>query len=69
MTKRTWRDLTWREWMIPPPDGTIPWHPLWDTLRGIFCVLLAAAALFEMYQHFDWWAVLLIVVLVGGMAS
>lgn len=69
MTGRTWRDLSWREWVIPPPDGTITWHPLWDTLRAAFCAFLLLYIGWQFYDSFSWWGVLLIVVLVGGMAS
>lgn len=64
-----WRDLTLREWIIPPPDGEMVWHPIWDTLRMALCVVLFAALCLDFYQHFGWEALLFIVVIVGGMAS
>jgi len=37
---------------------------------GIFMCLLALGMMgFEIYQHGGWWALLLAVVLIGGMAS
>lgn len=53
--QRTWRDLTRREWLIPPPDGTIPWHPLWDTLRAAFCLFLIGLMLFDLFNKLSFW--------------
>lgn len=54
--------------MYDPHDGT-RWHPVWDTLRSGFCLVLLAMLGAEIYQHGGWWAVLLAVVIFGGMAS
>ena len=51
------------------PDDGSTWHPLWDTLRAALCLALLAMLAAELYRNADWEAVLLGVVLIGGMAS
>lgn len=40
-----------------------------DIFGGIICILALAALIAEVYQNGGWWAVLMAVVIIGGMAS
>ena len=49
--------------------GLPSWHPIYDTARAAFCIVLLTAVGLEIYEHDGAWAIMLAIVLIGGMAS
>lgn len=50
-------------------SGKPIWRPIQDTLRAILCGVVLIGMCVEMWMSFDWWSIILIIVVVGGMAS